>query len=148
MMKYILMITGNKILISALLGWFIAQAIKVILGLIKDKRFDWHRLTGSGGMPSSHSAFVVALTTQTAKIEGLDSSFFAIAAALSIIVMYDAAGVRRAAGEQAKILNYMMDHWHEYTPVMRQKELKELLGHTPTEVIAGAVLGLIIGILI
>lgn len=147
-MKYILFITGNTILISALIGWFAAQTIKVIIGLVKEKRFCWDRLTGSGGMPSSHSAFVTALATQTAKVEGLDSPFFAITTALAIIVMYDAAGVRRAAGEQAKILNYMMDHWHEYTPVMRQKELKELLGHTPIEVIVGAFLGLLIGIII
>ncbi len=147
-MRYLLFITGNKILISALLGWLSAQIIKVVIGLVKEKRFSWKRLTGSGGMPSSHSSFVVALTTQVARIEGLDSSLFAVAAALAIIVMYDAAGVRRAAGEQAKILNYMMDHWQEYTPYMRQKELKELLGHTPIEVIAGAILGLIIGIII
>lgn len=147
-MKYLLIITGNKILISALIGWLIAQIIKVGIGLIKEKRFNWHRLFGAGGMPSSHSSSVVAMTVKTARIEGLDSSLFAVAAALSIIVMYDAAGVRRAAGEQAKILNYMIEHWHEYTPEMRQKELKELIGHTPIEVLVGAILDLIIGFLL
>ena len=147
-MKYLLLISGNKILIAALLGWLIAQILKAIICLVQYKKFDIHRLTGSGGMPSSHSAFVTALATATAKYAGLDSVSFAIAAAFAIIVMYDAAGVRRAAGEQAKIINYMMDHWEETTPDQFQKELKELLGHTPVEVIAGAILGLIIGICI
>jgi len=105
-------------------------------------------LFGAGGMPSSHSAFVTALAVTAARYCGLGSSEFALAAAFAIVVMYDAAGVRRAAGEQAKIINYMMDHWSETTPERFHKELKELLGHTPVEVIAGALLGTLIGLLI
>jgi len=147
-MKYILMLTGNKLLIAALVGWFIAQSLKVLLCLFKLKKLDWRRLVGSGGMPSSHSAFVCALATGAARFCGLDSAAFAISAAFAFVVMYDAAGVRRAAGEQAKIINYMMDHWSETTPDRFQKDLKELLGHTPIEVIAGALLGILVGLLV
>ncbi len=147
-MKYLLLLTGNKLLIAALLGWFIAQFLKVIICLIQYKKFDFHRLVGTGGMPSSHSAFVTALATSAAQHCGLDSPAFAIAAVFALVVMYDAAGVRKAAGEQAKIINYMMDHWSGMTPDLFQKELKELLGHTPVEVFAGALLGILIGIII
>lgn len=147
-MKYVLLLTGNKLLIAALIGWFVAQFLKVLICLIKLKKMDWHRLFGSGGMPSSHSAFVTALAVSAARFCGLESTEFAISTAFAIVVMYDAAGVRRAAGEQAKILNYMMDHWSETTPDRFQKDLKELLGHTPIEVIAGALLGILIGLLV
>ncbi len=147
-MKYLLLLTGNKLLIAALVGWFIAQSLKVLICLIQYKKFDVHRLVGTGGMPSSHSAFVTSLATSAANHYGLDSPIFAISVVLAFVVMYDAAGVRRAAGEQAKIINYMMEHWAETTPDRFQKELKELLGHTPVEVFAGALLGILVGILI
>ena len=99
-------------------------------------------------MPSSHTAFTIALVTSVGKYVGLASPSFAIAACFALVVMYDASGVRRAAGEQAKILNYMMDHWKESTPELFEKSLKELLGHTPVEVIAGALLGVAVGLII
>jgi len=147
-MKYLLLLSGNKLLITALIGWATAQILKTLICLIKLKKFDFHRLFGAGGMPSAHSAFVTALTTSAGRYCGLDSFEFAICAAFAIVVMYDAAGVRRAAGEQAKIINYMMDHWSETTPELFQKDLKELLGHTPVEVIAGTMLGILIGFLV
>lgn len=96
-------------------------------------------------MPSSHSAFVCACASATGNLYGW-SRPFALAAVLAIVVMYDAANVRKAAGEQAKILNYMMEHWMEMKPELFGKELKEFLGHTPVQVIAGAVLGIVIGL--
>jgi len=147
MMKYFLILTGNRMLMAALVAWFLAQLIKTMLGLIINRKFDANRLVGAGGMPSSHTSFVVALATSIGRLEGLASPAFSVAACFAIVVMYDAAGVRRAAGEQAKIINYMMDHWNETTPETFQKELKELLGHTPVEVIAGALLGLLVGFL-
>lgn len=97
-------------------------------------------------MPSSHSAFVCACASATGNLYGWSSPIFALAAVLAIVVMYDAANVRKAAGEQAKILNYMMEHWMEMKPELFGKELKEFLGHTPVQVIAGAVLGIAIGL--
>ncbi len=133
----------NSIINTALISWFLAQLIKVILSLFKGK-FDLYRFVGSGGMPSSHSSTVLGLATSILLIKGYHSAEFAIALIFCCVVMYDASGVRRAAGEQAKILNYMMSHWNETTPEKFQSELKELLGHTPTEVIAGAFLGIVV----
>ena len=93
-----------------------------------------------------HSAFVCACASATGNLYGWSSPIFALAAVLAIVVMYDAANVRKAAGEQAKILNYMMEHWMEMKPELFGKELKEFLGHTPVQVIAGAVLGIVIGL--
>lgn len=137
----------NSILNSAVIAWFIAQFLKVILTR-KDGQFDFSRMTGAGGMPSSHSSTVLALTTSVFMIFGYKSAEFAISSVLSVIVMYDATGVRRAAGEQAKIINYMMSHFKETTPQKFTKELKELLGHTPIEVVAGAILGIVIGFIV
>lgn len=137
-----LFITGNKPLDVAIVAWFVAQAAKVILVLIQDRRLDFRRLVGSGGMPSSHTACVVALTTAVALIEGYRSTLFAMCVVFSLVVMYDASNVRRAAGEQAKILNYMMDHWSDQSPELFERNLKELLGHTPFQVIIGALLGI------
>ena len=147
-MNYVDFFTGNRMLNAAILSWFIAQTIKVVLSLVIDKKIDFHRFIGAGGWPSSHSALVVALAASTGKIQGTSSALFAITVIFAVVVMYDAAGVRRSAGEQAKILNYIMDHWKEQTPKMFERELKELIGHTPFQVIAGAIIGLIIGLLI
>ncbi|MFI3225845.1 MAG: divergent PAP2 family protein [Clostridia bacterium] len=136
----------NTIINCAFIAWFLAQFIKVLLSMYKGK-LDLSRLTGAGGMPSSHTSTVLALTTAVYLTSGYQSIEFAIALTLSGIVMYDATGVRRAAGEQAKIINYMMENWADTSPKMFTKELKELLGHTPLEVIAGAILGVIIGII-
>ncbi|MDO5477894.1 MAG: divergent PAP2 family protein [Clostridia bacterium] len=136
-------ITKNKVLLAAILGWVIAQALKVIYILLTEKKFDISRFVGSGGMPSSHSAFVSAMTTAVGFVEGFGSTLFAIAFVLSFIVMYDAAGVRKAAGEQAKVINDLQEMLHGEVPVY----LKELLGHTLLEVIVGCLLGIAIGLL-
>ena len=141
------MIWNNRVLLAAVLAWAAAQAIKVALDIAKHHKFSAERLVGSGGMPSSHTSFVIALVTSVGKYVGVDSVMFAVAAAFALVTMYDATGIRRAAGEQAKILNYMMDNWKQ-PPEMFEKDLKELLGHTPVEVLAGGVLGLVIGLLV
>lgn len=135
---------GNQIIIAAFMAWLIAQVIKVILVLIQDRRWDMSRMFGSGGMPSSHSALVVAMATAVGRIEGLGSTAFAIAVGLAVIVMYDAANVRRAAGQQAELLNRIVEDFYRDKHVDGEK-LKELLGHTPVEVAAGAILGILVG---
>ncbi|MFI3115922.1 MAG: divergent PAP2 family protein [Clostridia bacterium] len=135
----------NSVINSAFIACFVAQFLKVIISAFKGK-IDFTRFTGSGGMPSSHSSTVLALTTAVGATSGYYSTDFAIAFVLAIVVMYDATGIRRAAGEQAKILNYMMENWAQKTPKIFTNELKELLGHTPKEVIVGAILGVFIGI--
>jgi len=134
----------NMVLIHAVLGWVIAQIIKLIVGLVKKKRFSFTLLMSSGGIPSSHSATVCALAVSTGRQYGFESAIFAISVIFAFIIMYDAAGVRRAAGEQAKILNRMMRDLDRGDTTSAQKELKELIGHTPFEVFAGAMLGIII----
>lgn len=132
----------NKVLIIAFIAWFIAQLLKVLITLFTEKRFDFTRFVGSGGMPSSHSSFSMALTTAIGKMYGWSSPIFAMALSFSLIVMYDAAGVRRAAGKQAEILNKIV-HDRRYDKKITEERLKELIGHTPKEVIMGALLGVI-----
>ena len=138
-------LTGNLILNLAILAWAVAQVIKFVVVLVTEKRLDWRHIVSSGGMPSSHSAFVCACAASVAYLYGWASPLFAIAASMAIVVMYDASNVRRAAGEQAKILNYIMEHWTQMKPAMFGKELKELLGHTPLQVFMGALLGIAVG---
>ena len=134
-------------LATCILSWFIAQLLKVIHTIIKDKKIDFRRCVGSGGMPSSHSSFVTSLATSVGILEGFSGPVFAIAAVLALVVMYDAAGVRRAAGQQAKILNKIVEEWENADFAHTDKRLKELLGHTPKEVFAGALLGMLIAVL-
>ena len=141
-------IPGNYVLNISVAAWATAQVLKVIIVLITQKKIDFTRFIGAGGMPSSHSAFVTAMAVGIARVSGMDTPIFAIAVVFAAVVMYDASGVRRAAGEQAKVLNYMMDNWTNSTPEMFQKNLKELLGHTPLQVFAGALLGLLLGIIL
>ena len=129
-------------LTTCIIAWFAAQLIKVITTLIKDKKLDFSRLVGAGGMPSSHSSFVTSLAAGVGFEKGFAGTEFAISAVLALIVMYDAAGVRRAAGQQAKILNKLVEEWGKADFTATDKRLKELLGHTPKEVFAGAVLGI------
>jgi len=131
----------------AFAAWFIAQILKIFFVYIDEKRFDITRIVGSGGMPSSHSSFVTALMVSVGKECGFDSSQFAISTVLAFIVMYDAAGVRRAAGKQAKILNTIIKDMHE-TGTIKEEKLKELIGHTPVEVLAGALVGIITAVVI
>lgn len=137
----------SSILVTTVLSWFTAQLLKVIFVFIKNKKLDFRRLIGSGGMPSSHAAFVVSLAAAVGLTEGFTSSLFAVSVVVALVVMYDAAGVRRAAGQQAKILNKLVEDWEKNNFENTEKKLKELLGHTPVEVFAGAVLGALIAFL-
>lgn len=135
-------ILQNTPLWAAIIAWAAARGIKIILTLIVDKKFDASRIVGTGGMPSSHSSFTMALSFSIGKYYGFDSPLFAIALIFSFVTMYDAQGIRRAAGKQAEILNMLILE-HKIPDV---GELKELLGHTPLEVAAGALLGIVIGL--
>ena len=147
-MDYIKGIFTNYVLICAIIGWFAAQAIKCVRYVVKNKRFDFAVLMSSGGMPSSHSATVSAVVVATAKLCGTGSPEFALAFILAFIVMYDAAGVRRAAGEQAKVLNRIADELSEGDTRYLDKDLKEFIGHTPFQVVVGALLGIAISVII
>ncbi len=135
---------SESVLVTSILSWFAAQVIKVFLSVIQDKRFDFRRLVGSGGMPSSHASFVTSLAAAVGIETGFGGTEFAICAVLALVVMYDAAGVRRAAGQQARILNRLMEKWEKSDFSDTDKHLKELLGHTPKEVFVGALLGITI----
>ena len=134
----------NQLLIAAVLGWLVAQ-LKTGIHMYFNKSFVPERLVGSGGMPSSHSATVCALSTAAGIQYGLDSFQFAICAILAIIVMYDALGVRRETGIQAKVLNEMIALFQDMDQELSTDEkLKELVGHTPLQVLMGAILGIVI----
>ena len=137
---------GPLIVGLSIFAWAMAQILKVLIIFVTEGRFDKERALGSGGMPSSHSAFVCACAASVAQLCGTGSPYFALAASLAAIVMYDASHVRHAAGKQAKILNYMMEHWGDIKPEFFSENLKELLGHTPLQVFFGALLGLFIGV--
>ena len=140
------LLEANRPLWAAALGWFIAQLIKTLAALRKDKRLNLGHLVASGGMPSSHSALVVGLATAIARVDGLQSAPFALAAIFAGVVRYDAAGVRLAVSRQARVLNLMVDDFfHERG--LREQRLRELIGHTPIQVFAGAIIGIVIGIL-
>ena len=137
----------NKILISALAGWFVAQVLKTLIHLLFTKKFVAERLVGSGGMPSSHSATVCALSTSALIIYGIGSFEFAISFILAVIVMHDAMGVRRETGIQAKVLNELIEVFADMDSDMStQDKLKEFVGHTPLQVLVGALLGISIAI--
>jgi acid phosphatase family membrane protein YuiD len=137
----------NRILIAAFLAWFVAQLSKTIYELIRQRKLYIGRLVSSGGMPSSHSALVTGLATAIGRVEGVGSALFAIALVLAAIVMYDAAGVRRAVSIQARILNQMIDEAYQGKP-FSGKRLHELIGHTPFQVFVGGLLGIGIALLI
>ncbi len=137
----------ESVILTALIAWFIAQSLKVIFVCIKHKKIDFRRFIGSGGMPSSHSSTVTALCIAVGLTEGFSSAVFAVSFILALVVMYDAAGVRRAAGQQAKILNKIIEDWGKANYRETEKKLKELLGHTPVEVFAGALLGIAIALI-
>lgn len=136
---------GNRTLEAPLISWLVAQLIKMLASLIRDRRLDFRYLVSSGGMPSAHSAVVSALAMAIGRRAGFESPIFALAVWFAAIVMYDAAGVRRAVGAQAGILNRMLDDLvvsHNFN----EKRLVELIGHTPVQVIAGAALGIAVGL--
>lgn len=140
-------IIQNKCIYVPVLLWFFIQVFKVITDLVINRKFNVKRIMGAGGMPSSHSAVVTSLAICIGKEYGFDSGVFALSVIMAFVVMYDAAGIRRAAGKQARILNKILET-PGLTTVEVQEKLIEALGHTPVQVFVGAVLGLIIGIII
>lgn len=144
-MNFFIELGKNQIFCTAATGWFVAQIIKTVINLFLTKRFNAERLVGSGGMPSSHSATVCALATAIAYNYGVSSTEFAFALILAIIVMYDAIGVRRETGIQAKVLNEIMDIFSTMgNDLSAEEKLKELVGHTPIQVFMGAILGVLV----
>lgn len=135
---------GWQVIVATFLGSFIAQTIKIITKLIKTGHLDLRMMAKTGGMPSSHSACTMAMATTVGFICGFNSVSFAIALCLALIVMYDAAGVRRTVGLQAKVLNEMMNELFSEHPKLSSERIKEFLGHTPIEVLVGAALGIVI----
>jgi acid phosphatase family membrane protein YuiD len=130
----------------ALLAWAIAQVLKVGLTSARERRLNLRVLAETGGMPSSHAAIVMGLTAAIGRLNGVSSATFAIALIFSIVVMYDAQGVRRAAGRQAAVLNRLVEDMVSLRP-FQEDRLRELLGHTPVEVLVGAALGVVVGLL-
>ena len=145
-MEDIQKLVTNKYLYVPLLLWFCIQVFKVICDLVKTKIFNFKRIMGAGGMPSSHTAVVTSLAMLVGKSEGFDSAMFAVALVFAMVVMYDAAGVRRAAGKQAHLLNKIIET-PGLTGVEVQERLVEVLGHTPLQVIVGAIIGITVGLL-
>ena len=141
---------NNTVLIAAVLGWSIAQILKTLIHLYLNRRFVAERLVGSGGMPSSHSATVCSLATASCIRHGGGSFEFAISLILALIVMYDAMGVRRETGIQAKILNDMLKVFEDMgrEELSTYDKLKEFVGHTPLQVLVGAILGIMIALLV
>lgn len=136
----------NKYLLVPLLLWFLIQTFKVLTELIVTKKFNFKRIMGSGGMPSSHSAVVTSIATLIGKDAGFDSMIFALSLIIACVVMYDAAGIRRAAGKQAALLNKIVNT-PGLTGLEVQEKLVEVLGHSPFQVFVGAIIGVIAGII-
>lgn len=136
-----------KILYVTTLAWAVAQGLKVLIYYVRNRKFNFRLFVGTGGMPSSHSAFVCSLATAIGIESGWSSPVFLLSVGMALVIMTDAAGVRRAAGQQAKILNEIMDDLYSSKPVPQQR-LRELLGHTPFQVLVGALLGLLIAWLV
>lgn len=163
-------LTSNYVINVSFLSWFLAQVTKTLLVLLVEHKLKLERMVGAGGMPSCHSAFVCALTVAMAKVQGFSSPLFALTLAFAAIVMYDAMGVRRAAGEQAKVINKMIFSFKDINKIFgmigkeieeafndelennndsiediaEHKTMKEYLGHTPLEVLGGALLGILV----
>ena len=146
MKEIIRQLFANKIFMTTISAWIVAQTIKVTVGVVREHRIDFRWFVGTGGMPSSHAAGASCLAAAVGFAHRFDSVFFALAAAFALVVMFDAQGVRRAAGKQARILNKIMEdiYWQGKIDEVR---LRELVGHTPLEVIAGCLLGVLIAVL-
>jgi acid phosphatase family membrane protein YuiD len=136
----------NYVVFSAALAWLFTQTLKVVLGIIIQRRFDFMWFVGTGGMPSSHAAGVTALTTSIGLYAGFDAPVFGMALFFTIVVLFDAQGVRRSSGEQAKVLNKILDdiYWRRK---IQGNPIKELLGHTPVEIFCGVAIGIFISLL-
>ena len=139
---------SNYPLMTAVLSWFVAQVLKTAIDAYFNKGINWERMTGSGGMPSSHSSTVVSLAVAIGVSYGVDSTLFALALIFAIVVMYDATGVRRETVKQAVILNrLLLDNPFSWTGEEFDKKLKEYVGHTPLQVLMGAILGVLIALI-
>ena len=153
-MELLKLLVSNYFIDVAVISWFSAQLIKTLLFYLQNGILQAERMVGAGGMPSAHSAFVCSITIAIAKKVGYSSPEFALALAFACVVMYDAMGVRRAAGEQAKVLNRMISDWlseDEDAPAylaQNGRKLKEKVGHTPFEVLSGALLGILIAVIV
>ena len=145
-MTFFEQIVNNQILMTAIVSWALAQLIKIVIELIRTHKINWQLLFATGGMPSSHSSLVVALATAVGLTQGFSSPLFAVATVLAFVVLYDAQGIRRQAGNQARIINRMLQNV-ENAGIKVDKNLKELLGHTPLQVLGGTLLGIIVAIL-
>jgi len=139
----IIQIYRNKIFMTTLSAWIIAQSVKVLIGVIRKRRFDFRLFVGTGGMPSSHAAGAACLATAVGIVYSFASVHFALAASFALVVMFDAHVVRHATGRQAQILNKIMDDIY-WRGKIDEVKLRELIGHTPIEVIMGALLGILI----
>lgn len=145
-MNNILGFIQNKYIYIPFFLWFAIQTFKVIYDLVTTKKFNFKRIMGAGGMPSSHSAIVTGLATLIGKYEGVGSPIFAVSFIMAFVVMYDACGVRRAAGKQAALLNKLVET-PGLTGVQVSEKLVEVLGHTPIQVFVGAVIGAVVGLI-
>ena len=134
----------NKVLTAPIIAWFVAQFLKMLISLIREKRLDLSYMVSMGGMPSAHSALVCALATSVALVNGISSTAFAIAVFFATIVMYDAAGVRQTVSHQSNMLNRILDELFKGRPAFEQR-LREFIGHTHLEIMAGAALGIFLG---
>lgn len=137
----------NKVLVSTLIAWIFAQCVKVILGVIREKKFNFGWFIGTGGFPSSHASGASALAVSCGLNFGFSSPIFALAFVFALVTMFDAQGVRRATGKQAEILNKILDDIY-WKGKIEQEKLKELIGHTPFEVIVGAIIGILVAIVL
>lgn len=147
MEAFLLALFANKVLVAAVSAWTIAQTVKLPLDFIAHRRWNWGLLISSGGMPSSHAALVIGASIAIGLQEGFDTPLFALAWVCAAIVIYDAMGVRRQAGDHARVLNLMIDELLTGHP-LAEKELKEMLGHTPREVLGGVLLGLVMAFVV
>ena len=145
-MNYFMELIQNKYIYVPVILWIGIQTFKVITDLVTTKKFNFKRIMGAGGMPSSHSAVVTSIATLMGKYQGVNSPIFALSLIFAFIVMYDACGVRRAAGKQAKLLNKLIET-PGLTGVQVSEKLVEVLGHTPIQVIVGATIGIIAGLI-
>ena len=145
---YFGMLTTNPVVDCGLLAWFLAQLIKVLLEAVLARRLNLRLFVSSGGMPSSHSALVVACTAAIGKLEGIQGGVFALSVIVASVVMYDACNVRRSAGDTARLVNQILAHVEKLTAEDFADDLREVMGHTPLQVLMGALLGLGVGLLV
>ena len=145
-MRFLIELANNKPLVIAALSWLTAGVLKVFVELRVNRKLNLSRIVGAGGMPSSHTATVVSLAIALGHYNGLSSSEFALAAIFAIIVIHDAVGVRLETGKQAKVLNTMMFESEAFKDLDFEKQLKEYVGHTPLQALAGAVVGIVVSI--